>query len=62
MGKQNVNWWIEVSSNEEITLLDPGEKRKRHNPDKPAFYFLTLIFILVLTVWLFKKEILQLLF
>ena len=62
MGKHNFNWRAEYMDVDEISVLNPGEKRKKNNPDNLAFYFLILMLIMILTSWFFKKEILQLIF
>ena len=62
MGKNNFNWWVRHVNVDEISVLNPGDKREKDNFDNHAFYFLTLMLILILTFSFFYREILQLIF
>ena len=62
MGKQKFNWWVEQMNSDDLSILNPGDKVEKGNSDNPAFYFITLLFVLFLTFTFFKKEILQLIF
>jgi hypothetical protein len=62
MGNQKSNWWVEQSNSNDLSVINPAGKEEKSNSDNPAFYFIALIFVLLLTFTFFKKEIFELLF
>jgi len=40
----------------------PGKEKEVDNADKDAFFFLTILFVLITTISIFKSEILQIFF
>ena len=62
MKKQRINLLAELVDAEELSRLNPGTETGVDNSDNQAFYFLTIMLIMIVTFSMFKSEILQLIF
>jgi hypothetical protein len=62
MKKQMFNVLAELVDADELNALNPGDKQEVDNSDNQAFYFLTIMLIIIVTFSMFKSEILQLIF
>lgn len=62
MKRKMFNVLAELTDGDEINALNVGKKNEMDTSDSQAFYFLTIMLVMIVTFSLFKKEILQLLF
>jgi len=62
MKKQMFNSLAELINANEVNALKPGDKQEVDNSDNQAFYFLTIMVIMIVTFSMFKAEILRLIF
>ncbi len=62
MKKEIFNVWAEPVEADELNALNPGDKPEVDSTDNQAFYFLTIMLIMIVTFSLFKSEILRLIF
>jgi hypothetical protein len=62
MKKQMFNLLAELVDADELNTLNPGDEPEVNDSDNQAFYFLTIMLILIVTFSMFKSEILQLIF
>ena len=56
------NTLAELVDADEVNALNAGDKQKVDNSDNQAFYFLTIMLIMIVTFSMFKSEILRLIF
>lgn len=56
------NVLAELVESDELNALNPGDEQEVNNSDNQAFYFLTIMLIMIVTFSMFKSEILQLIF
>jgi hypothetical protein len=62
MKNKMVNVLAELIDAEELRALNPVDEKKGDTSDNQAFYFLTIMLIMIVTFSMFKGEILNLLF
>ena len=62
MKKQRFNVLARLIDAEELNALNQGDEKEVDHSDNQAFYFLTIMVIMIVTFSLFKSEILQLIF
>jgi len=62
MKKQIFNVLAELVNADELKALNPGDKKEVDNADNQAFYFLTIMLVMIVTFSMFKSEILRLIF
>jgi len=62
MKEQMFNSLAELINANEVNALKPGDKQEVDNSDNQAFYFLTIMVIMIVTFSMFKAEILRLIF
>jgi hypothetical protein len=62
MKKQMFTVLAELVDANEVNALNPGDKQEVDNSDNQAFYFLTIMLIMIVTFSMFKSEILRLIF
>jgi hypothetical protein len=62
MKKKMVNLLTELIDAEELKALNIVDEKRRDTSDNQAFYFLTIMLIMIVTFSMFKGEILHLLF
>ena len=62
MKKQMFTVLAELVNPDELNALNPGDEQEVNNSDNQAFYFLTIMLIMIVTFSMFKSEILQLIF
>ena len=62
MRKQMFTVLAELIDTDEVNALNPGDKQEVNKSDNQAFYFLTIMLIMIVTFSMFKSEILRLIF
>jgi hypothetical protein len=62
MKKQMFNVLAELVDADELNALNPGDEKEVDHSDNQAFYFLTIMLIMIVTFSMFKSEILGLIF
>ena len=62
MKKQRINLLAEPVDAGELSRLNPGIETEADSSDNQAFYFLTIMLIMIVTFSMFKSEILGLIF
>jgi hypothetical protein len=62
MKKQMFTVLARLIDADEVNALNPGDKQKVDHSDNQAFYFLTIMLIMIVTFSMFKSEILRLIF
>jgi hypothetical protein len=62
MKKQMFNVLAELVDADKLSALNPGDEKAVDNSDNQAFYFLTIMLIMIVTFSMFKSEILRLIF
>jgi hypothetical protein len=62
MKKQMFNVLAELVDADKLNTLNPGDEQEVDNSDNQAFYFLTIMLIMIVTFSMFKSEILHLIF
>ena len=62
MKKQMFTVLARLVDADEVNALNAVDKQKVDNSDNQAFYFLTIMLIMIVTFSMFKSEILRLIF
>jgi hypothetical protein len=62
MKKQMFTVLARLIDADEVNALNPGDKQMVDHSDNQAFYFLTIMLIMIVTFSMFKSEILRLIF